>query len=194
MIQQPHRLLMILFIVVTHSVFVFGQKDDDEPIRRGFAAKVQALTLLPYDNRYAADYGEEFNLKLGTVVTGVNGELNYYFIPYFGVGIGGGYEIVSHPRIKYFPMYANFIGVASENKSTLFAKLSFGSHLGDLAERGFVFRAGLGVRVKVKENILSYFELTYSFQNLYKTFELSAEPVNYYNIESLGVTVGMGIN
>ena len=46
----------------------------------------------------------------------------------------------------------------------------------------------------MKFNYFSNFEFSYSYQNIYKTFENSQRPENYYNIESIGLTIGIEFN
>jgi len=91
--------------------------------------------------------------------------------------------------------YAKIVAICDiDTKNSIYTKANFGIHLGDLDKSGFVFRGGLGYRLKVYKNILSNFELSYSYQNIYKSFENSQRPENYYNIESLGISIGIEIN
>lgn len=178
------------------SPLIFAQNNEDEYFKdQGLSLKAQTLVLLPYDDGTNGDvYDTDYELEDNTFVFGLNAELNYYFSQNLGVGIGFGYEKINQPNFFYYPVFINLIGVLNDTKDALYVKANFGTHLGDLDKSGFIFRGGLGYRLKVFKNILSNFEFTYSYQNIYKTFTNSERPENYYNIESIGLTIGIEFN
>ena len=156
--------------------------------------KAQSLILFRYDkNLFKDTYQTDFELKENSFLFGASGELNYYFNSYLATGLGFGYEKNSEPSIAYMPLYINFLGYFSEKEKSLYSKLNFGIHLGDVDRNGFLFRFGLGVRLKLFKKVKSNIEFAYSFQNLNKTFENSNKPDNYYNLESIGLTLGIEI-
>ena len=59
---------------------------------------------------------------------------------------------------------------------------------------GFMFRGGLGLQFKLTKTILPIVEMTYSYQNIYKTFKDSNRNDNFYTLESIGVSLGFNIN
>tara|TARA_B110000091_G_C13740371_1_gene443061 strand:+ start:81 stop:662 length:582 start_codon:yes stop_codon:yes gene_type:complete len=185
-----------IILVLSCTFFVNAQEVEDEFFKdQGLSFKAQTLVLLPYDDGTNGDvYDTDYELEDNTFVFGLNAELNYYFNQNLGVGIGFGYEKINQPNFFYYPVYFNLIGVLNDNKDALYAKANFGTHLGDLDKSGFVFRGGLGYGLKVFKTILSNFEFTYSYQNIYKTFTNSERPENYYNIESIGITIGIEFN
>jgi hypothetical protein len=178
------------------SPLIFAQNNKDEYFKdQGLSLKAQTLVLLPYDDGTNGDvYDTDYELEDNTFVFGLNAELNYYFNQNLGLGVGFGYEKINQPDFFYYPVYINLIGVLNDTKDALYVKANFGTHLGDLDKSGFIFRGGLGYRLKVFKNILSNFEFTYSYQNIYKTFTNSERPENYYNIESIGLTIGIEFN
>ena len=186
------KILLVFFC----SPLIFAQNNKVEYFKdQGLSLKAQTLVLLPYDDGTNGDvYDTSYELEDNTFVFGLNAELNYYFNQNLGLGVGFGYEKINQPNFFYYPVYINLIGVLNDTKDALYAKANFGTHLGDLDKSGFMFRGGLGYRLKVFKNILSNFEFTYSYQNIYKTFTNSERPENYYNIESIGLTIGIEFN
>lgn len=178
------------------SALMFAQNNKDGYFKdQGLSLKAQTLVLLPYDDGTNGDiYDTNYELEDSTFVFGLNAELNYYFNQNIGLGVGFGYEKINQPNFFYYPVYINLVGVLNDTKDALYTKANFGTHLGDLDKSGFVFRGGLGYRLKVFKNILSNFEFSYSYQNVYKTFINSERPENYYNIESIGLTIGIEFN
>lgn len=193
MVKEWFFKILITFLWL-HSIDAQNNKDvyfKDQ----GLSLKAQTLVLLPYDDGTNRDvYDTDYELEDNTFVFGLNVELNYYLNQNLGLGLGFGYEKINQPNFFYNPVYFNLIGVLNDTKDALYAKANFGTHLGNLDKSGFVFRAGLGYRLKVFKNILSNFEFTYSYQNIYKTFKNSERPENYYNIESIGLTIGIEFN
>lgn len=72
--------------------------------------------------------------------------------------------------------------------------LQVGVHKGKVDNSGFLFRAGFGIRVPINKYFEPNFILTYSFQNIYKSFEDSGRPENYYNFKSFGIAATLKIN
>jgi len=178
------------------SLFVNAQEKAAEFFKeQGLSFKAQTLVLFPYDEGTDRNlYETAYELEENTFIFGLNAELNYFFNQSIGAGIGFGYEQINQPNFSYYPIYLNFIGVLSDTKEALYVKTNFGTHIGHLDKSGFLFRAGLGYRIKVYKNILSNFEFSYSYQNMYKTFLNSERIENYYNIESIGLTIGIEFN
>ena len=185
----------IIFFIISNSILAQNDIIEDDFKDQGLSFKTQTLVLFPYDDGTNGDiYETDFELEDNSFVYGFNAELNYYIDSNFGVGLGLGFEKLNQPNIIYYPLYLNIIGVLNDTKNAVYTKINFGIHLGDLDKSGFIFRGGLGYRLKVYKNILSNFELTYSYQNIYKSFKNSQRPENYYNIESIGITIGIEIN
>lgn len=178
------------------SSLMFSQHNKNEYFKdQGFSLRAQTLVLIPYDDGTNSNlYNTNYELEDNTFLFGLNTELNYYFNQYMGIGFGFGFEKINQPDFYYYPVYLNLIGVSNNTMDTLYAKLNFGTHIGDLDKQGFIFRGGLGYRLRVYKDILSNFEFTYSYQNIYKTFKNSERPENYYNIESIGLTIGIEFN
>ncbi len=177
-------------------VFTFLAKAQDAEYEyfnyQGLSFKLQTLGLfIIYEDKvYDTDYELEYN----TFIIGANSEVNYYLNQNFGAGIGFGYEKVNQPKFYYYPIYLNLILVLHDSKEAFYTKANFGTHLGNLDQSGFLFKWGVGYRIKVYKNILANFEVSYSFQNIYKSFHNSGRPENYYNIECVGLTVGIEFN
>jgi len=187
-------LIICLFCVVGLG-YSQQTKSNDFFKDKGLSLKAQTFILSPYNEEVGNSlYDTDFELEYKTIVYGANIEINYYLNPHFGLGIGIGYEMINQPHFEYYPLYLSLMGALNETKNSIYTKANIGVHLGDLDQSGFVFRGGLGYRLKVFENILSNFEFTYSYQNIYKSFENSERPENYYNLESVGLTIGIEIN
>ena len=183
-----------IVLIVICSIFANAQSAEDEFKEQGLSFKAQTLFLILSDDGTNGYFNTDYELEDNTTIFGLNTELNYYFNQHMGVGIGFGYEKVNQPKFIYYPIYVNLLGILNNTKDALYVKANFGTHLGNLDKSGFLFRAGWGYRLKVHKNILSNFEFSYSFQNLYKTFRNSKRLENYYNIESIGLTIGIEFN
>jgi hypothetical protein len=192
MVKEWSFSISFLFI----SFILFSQDNDKVLNKKGLSFKAQSLILSYYEKNDTniSPYQTDFELSNSTFLYGINTELNYYFSPYFATGLGFGVEQISQPNIVYMPLYINAIGLFNSGKKSLYSKLNFGIHLGDIDNLGFLFRFGLGGRFVVFKKIASNIEVTYSFQNIDKTFNNSNRPENYYNIESIGITIGIEIN
>jgi len=185
-----------IIILLASNIILAQSKIINEDFKEdGLSFKAQSIVLLAYDDgTNGSIYNTIYELEDNSFIYGFSGELNYYLSSNFGLGLGFGIENLNQPNITYYPLYINIIGVLDDTKNSIYTKANFGIHLGDLDKSGFVFRGGLGYRLKVYKNILSNFELSYSYQNIYKSFENSQRPENYYNIESLGISIGIEIN
>ncbi|MGJ8745995.1 hypothetical protein [Polaribacter sp.] len=176
------------------SFLVISQEKDISYRKKGLSIKAQSLILIRYDkNLFKDTYQTNFELKENSFLYGANGELNYFFNSHLATGFGFGYEKISQPNIIYIPAYINVLGYFSKKEKSLYSKLNLGVHLGNIDEKGFLFRFGLGVRLMLLKKVKSNIEFTYSFQNLNKTFENSNRPDNFYNLESIGLTLGIEI-
>jgi len=176
------------------SFFVISQEKEKSFRKKGLSLKAQSLILFRYDkNLFKDTYQTDFELKENSFLYGINGELNYSFNSYFVTGLGFGYEKISEPSIAYIPLYINILGYLTKKEKSLYSKLNFGIHLGDIDRKGFLFRFGVGARLMFLKKIKSNIEFTYSFQNLNKTFKNSNRPDNFYNLESIGLTLGIEI-
>jgi len=194
MVKEWFFNILILFFI-SNSILAQNNEIEEDFKNQGLSFKTQTLVLFPYDDgTNGGVYNTDFEIENNTFIFGLNSEVNYYFSQNFGVGIGFGFEKINQPNFIYYPIYLNIISALNDTKNAIYAKVNFGTHLGNLDKSGFVFRGGLGYRLKVYKNILSNFELTYSYQNIYKSFKNSQRPENYYNIESVGITVGIEIN
>lgn len=183
----------IIFFLI--SLLVFSQEKKTGVQEKGLSFKTQSLVLIRYNNTESKDiYQKDFELGENTFLYGINGEFNYYFNPHFAAGIGVGLEKISKPSIVYTPLYVNIIGVFNKTQKSLYSKLNFGVHLGNIDNTGFLFRFGLGAKVPFFKKIPLNIEFTYSFQNLNKTFVNSNRPDNFYNLESIGLSIGIEIN
>ena len=185
-----------VLLFLASSTILFAQKSKSEYLKdQGLSFKTQTLVLIPYDNgTNNGVYDTEYELEYNTFIFGLNAELNYYFNQNLGVGIGFGYEKINQPNFFYYPIYSNFFIALNDTKDAMYLKFNFGTHIGNLEKSGFLFRGGFGYRLKVFKNIISNFEFSYSYQNIYKTFINSGRPENYYNIESIGLTLGIEFN
>lgn len=182
-------------LILLCSTFVYGQIKSDEYFKeKGLSLKVQSSFLYPFDDGDRSRLDSELELEGHSFIIGLNAELNYYFNQHFAAGLGVGYEKLNQPNLYYHPVYFNLSLFANETKESLYAKVNFGTHMGDLSQSGFLFRSGLGYRLKIYKNILSNFEFTYSFQNIYTSYTSFERPSNYYNIESLGISIGIEFN
>ena len=185
--------LIFLFI----PYFVISQNNINNKLKKkGLRFKTQTLMLFYYnkENNVTNQYQKEFALEDNTKIYGVNTEVNYFFNTNFAIGLGLGYEKLTQPKIIYNPLYINFLGVFYEDNNSMYTKFNFGGHIGKVDKQGFLFRWGLGYRVHIYKNLSSNFEMTYSYQNLYKTFEKSEREFNIYNVRSVGLSIGLTIN
>jgi len=186
---------MIIIFLISSSILAQSNKIEEDFKEQGLSFKAQSIVLLPYNDGTNGNlYDTNYELENNSFIYGFNGELNYYLNPNFGLGIGLGYENLNQPNINYYPLYLNIISALDDIENTVYAKVNFGIHLGNLDKSGFLFRGGLGYRLKVYKNILSNFEFSYSYQKIYKSFKNSQRPENYYNVESIGLTIGIEIN
>lgn len=186
--------LIYIFCLVD---FCYSQqiKSNDLFKNKGVSLKAQTFILFPYNEEIGNSiHDTNFELEYNTIVYGASLEMNYYFNPHFGLGTGISLERINQPYFEYFPLYVSIFSALNESKNSIYTKANIGFHMGDVDKSGFVFRGGLGYRLKVFRNILSNFELTYSYQNIYKSFENSGRPENYYNLESIGLTIGIELN
>jgi len=194
MVKEWFFSISIIFLI-SSSMLAQSNNIEEEFKEYGLSFKVQSIVLLPYNDGSNGNlYNTNYELENNSFIYGFNGELNYYLNPNFGLGIGLGYENLNQPNITYYPLYLNIISALDDSKNTVYAKVNFGIQLGNLDKSGFLFRGGLGYRLKVYKNILSNFEFSYSYQNIYKSFKNSQRPENYYNVESIGLTIGIEIN
>jgi len=184
-----------IFITMGSLIVIQAQSQRDVYFKeQGLSYSIQTFVLFDYDDGVGRGYDTDYELEYDTKIFGLNGEVTYYFDPTLGVGLGLGYERITQPLIEYYPLYLNLIGPLGKTKDAYYMKFNFGIHLGNLDKPGFIFRTGFGYRFKVYKDILSNMSFSYSFQNLFKSFDQSGRPENYYNIESIGLTIGIEFN
>ncbi len=161
---------------------------------KGFSVHLDTYTFFPLEDETDGYFDTKFEIERNTVVYGLNSTLTYFFTPYFGLGMGIGYEYINQPRFSYFPIYLNGIFAFNETKNSYYLRGNYGTFLGNLDKSGVFVRAGIGYRFILAKKLLLNFEILYSFQNMYKTFENSERPENYYNIEGIGIAIGVMFN
>tara|TARA_B110000967_G_C18565587_1_gene402309 strand:- start:65 stop:670 length:606 start_codon:yes stop_codon:yes gene_type:complete len=173
---------------------LFAQNSNNAQVSNsGFKLKFQSMVLFSYDDDgYRVHYLTDYELEDYTSIFGLNVELSHLFDNDIGIGLGYGCEEINQPNFLYHPIY--LIAVINDEINSLYARVNFGTHLGDLDQSGFLFRGGLGFRFKIYKKIHTNFDITYSYQNMYKTFANSERPENYYFIESIGLTIGIEFN
>lgn len=190
-------LFLSLSIIVLLSMNLYGQLNDqsENPYESGINFKIQAFYLFPFSKEVGVvTYENDYELTEDSNQYGFDTEINYMISPYFGVGLGTGIETLQQPKCSYFPLYLNLFCPLSKTENSLTTNVNFGIHLGNVDKLGFILRSGIGYRTGVGKKLLANFEITYSFQNLYKSFENSGRISNYYNLESLGFKVGIEVH
>ena len=154
----------------------------------------QSLFLFPYGDEVGGGIqNTSYDLEFDSRVYGVNISINYYINPYMASGFGIGYEKLTQPEIVYYPIFLNLRSTLMDTKNTVTTGLNFGTHLGDIDQSGFLFRWTIGYRTKLFEKILGYFGMIYSCQNMYKSLVDSGRIDNYYNVESIGLSISIEI-
>lgn len=183
------KTVLILSVFILLPFFMLGQKS--KPQGKGISIEPKGLTLITYIGDFRGGYDTDYEKEENTHILGINLETNYFFNNTFAVGLGLGYEKINQPEFSYIPIYLNLIGNLDEE---FYINFQFGAHKGDVDHSGFLFRGGLGYRVPIIHLLRANFILVYSFQNMYKSFENSGRPENYYNFTSVGIAVSLKIN
>jgi hypothetical protein len=182
--------ITLLLLVITNQIF--SQSDEEYSKEKGLSISTQSLFLFPYSDGVGGGIQDTpYDLEFDSRVYGVNTSINYYINPYMAGGFGIGYEKLTQPEIVYYPLFLNLRSTLMDTKSTITTGANFGVHLGDVDQAGFMFRWVIGYRSKLFKNILSYFEMIYSYQNIYKSFNNSGRVDNYYNVESIGLSISV---
>ena len=186
------HIISLLFILITNQLF--SQSDDEYAKEKGFSINTQSIFLFPYgDNIGGGIHKTLYDLEYDSRVYGVNTSVNYYFSPYLATGLGIGYEKLTQPEIVYYPIFLNLRSTLMDTKNTVTTGFNFGTHLGDVDQSGFLFRWTVGYRTKLFKKVLGYFEMIYSYQNIYNSYEDSGRIDNYYNVESIGLSISIEI-
>jgi len=184
---------LILFLSL-NTFLSFSQKTDKQKtVLSKFSISTQGLFLSPHlqdGNIKTPGYEIESN----SYIQGFNVELNYNFNQYFLLGFGTGIEKLTQPAMKYYPVYLKAMGNFFDRYNSCYIKFNFGTHLGEIDKTGFVFRSGIGYKVPIIKKVTSYFEFTYFYQNISKTYTNSGRIDNYYNLEGVGITIGIELN
>lgn len=189
--HYKHFMLLLLLVISPH---LFSQTDAEFSKDKGFSLNVQSLMIFPYGNDVGGGSQDTaYDLELDSRILGFNTTLNYYLNPYLAAGLGIGYEKLNQPELVYYPLFINLRGSLLTTKNTPTTAVNFGVHLGDVDQSGFMFRWSLGYRTHILNDFLAYFEMHYSYQNLYKSFPDSGRIDNYYNVESIGVAISFEI-
>lgn len=186
--------LFFKFLIVFLIPFsLISQEKDSSNHFKGFGLKTNAFITFPYENNEKVNELSDNEITEKTNIHGCNVILSYNLSPYFGLGLGTGYEVVTQPNIQYYPLFLNLSGNSSDASESYTANANFGIHKGDLDKNGFIFRSSLGYKISISDVLKANFEILYSFQNIYKSFPNSVRIDNYYNIESIGISVGFEI-
>lgn len=185
---------LFLACVLLLQAICYSQNLDEKPKGNldNFSIGVRALAFVSwYDNAMKtdnnldiADNNYEFNKD--TKLVGANLLVRYYVYEGISIGLGTGIEEITQPKIKYVPAFVNLTLSSGRVGNGFHTEVDFGSHFGDLDKNGFMFRAGLGYRFRIHKQFFGYTSLMYTYQNLYKTFEVSNRD-NIYNFESAGL-------
>lgn len=180
--------IFLFSYIILLPIWGFGQKSEFK--LHGFSIGAKAMILFPIPNMVDMYWNEEFQPGDDTLIYGIQSEINYFVSREFALGVGFGKEIVTQPDISYIPIYLNALLILDEH---FFIDGKLGVHRGSVPNSGILSRIGLGIPIQITKNLLANFTIAYSFQNIYKDFPNSNLDDNYYNFETIGVSVGIDI-
>ena len=143
-------------------------------------------TQLEPDNIF--DFSDE------TQMSGLNFGINYYIFSGVSVGLGSGLEYFRNPDFRYFPIFMRIALNGGNKKNSIHTACVLGGHITNRSEMGILARFYLGYRFRVFKDLFADFSMVYTFQNLYQSFPNSGRLDDYYNFESIGLSVGIDLN
>lgn len=172
------------------SSILLGQ--DAQPREKGFQFNVQGVLMAVGDNSEDILMPDEFDLDFNkSRIYGFNVEAHYRFSEYWIVGLGTGYETVTHPDFSYYPVYVSLRSSIGENTlKTLTFRLDLGTQFGNLAKAAPLLRGGIGYRFPVWGDLCMTVDAIASYQGLRKEFKIQPDVVYHYNAVGVGVAVG----
>lgn len=135
-----------------------------------------------------------FDFSDETQMVGMNVGINYNVYNGISVGLGSGIEFFYNPYFRYVPIFMRIALNGGSNKNSIHTEGMLGGHFTNNKKMGILTRFCFGYRFKVFGGIFADISMLYTFQNLYYSFENSTRTSDYYNFESVGLSIGIDIN
>lgn len=154
----------------------------------------RALAFVTYSEDSLLEPDNQFDFDDATKLTGVNFSVNYNIINGISVGVGSGIETFTQPRFTYVPLYTRIALNGGILKNSFHVELIIGGQFTNDSRRGGLHRFLLGYRFRVHKTLFADISMIYTYQNLYQTFDNSQRLDNYYNFDSLGLSIGIDLN
>lgn len=188
--------VLILIILIPSSGQSQNHGDDgyDDHYKR-ITFNARGIAFITYNPDIGTRPGSNaFDFNDKTRLVGVNVGVNYNFLNGLSLGICTGKEFFNQPDFGYYPIYIRAAMNGGTRKNSIHTEISFGGHLTNESRTGVLARFYLGYRFRVIKSFFADLSMVYTFQNLYQSFENSFRTGNYYNFESIGLSLGIDIN
>ncbi len=155
---------------------------------------VRALAFVTYSEDSLLEPDNPFDFNNDTRLIGMNLSVNYNIINGISIGVGSGFETFTQPKFTYVPLYTRLALNGGTVKDSFHVELIIGGHFTNDSRRGGLHRFLLGYRFRVHKTLFADVSMLYTYQNLYQTFDGSQRLDNYYNFDSIGLSIGLDLN
>lgn len=186
------------FLIVACSFFTINPGyAQEEKAKRGLSLQVQSSAFFVSYQDFPSSRNSDYEIGNNSRIYGAEATVLYNFKSIVGIGLGGGFErlTLQNEMIDYYPLYVNITPFPIGNPKKGFASfdLRIGVHKGNLDKDGFFYRGALGYHIPIINHLSLFIKGRYIYHKLYKTFENSGRPTNYYSFRGFGFGFGIEI-